>query len=67
MFEKLKEIRNKNNVTCEYLSTLLGLKTRGAYQKKESGSVPFTLNEAKIIADYFGKNINDIFFENEVS
>ena len=67
MFDKLKEIRVKEKVTCEQLANLLGFKTNGAYHKKEQGNVPFTLEEAKIIADYFKKEINDIFFENEVS
>lgn len=67
MFENLKQTRKSNKVTCEQLSELLGFKTRGAYHKKENGNVPFTLDEAKIIADYFQRDINDIFFANEVS
>ena len=67
MFDKLKEIRTSRHKTCEELSTILGFQTRGAYFKKETGSVPFTLKEAKIIAGYFGMPIEEIFFENEVS
>ena len=67
MLEKLKALRHEKGTTCEQLSDLLGFKTRGAYHKKESGNVPFTLKEAKVLADYFGKDINDIFFVHEVS
>jgi len=67
LFEKLREIRTREKVTCEQLACLLGFKTKGAYHKKEQGTVPFTLEEAKVIADYFKKEINDIFFDNEVS
>lgn len=67
MFEKLRVTRESNNVTCEQLSHILGLKTRGAYHKKENGLVPFTLSEAKLIADYFGECVEDIFFNEEVS
>lgn len=67
MFEALRETRMKEKVTCEQLANLLGFKTKGAYHKKEQGNVPFTLEEAKKIATYFGKEIKDIFFENEVS
>ena len=67
MFEKLREIRTQKGVTCKQLAELLGLKTRGAYQKKEMGNVPFTLEEAKRIADFFRMDINDVFFAHEVS
>ena len=63
MFTKLKYIRTSKKVTCGQLADLLGFKTRGAYYKKEIGSVPFYLNEAKLIADYFGDSIENIFFE----
>ena len=67
MFEKLRNIRKNQGVTCGQLAELLGFKGRGAYHKKEKGDVPFTLEEAKIIADFFQKDISDIFFENEIS
>lgn len=66
MFERLKTIRTEQGTTCEQLSELLGLKTRAAYHKKEQGNVSFTLEEAKKIADYFNKEINEVFFENEI-
>lgn len=67
MFDKLRKIRQKSNIKAKELAEKLGLKTEGAYYKKETGSVPFTLKEGKIIADVFNLPIEEIFFENELS
>lgn len=67
MFDKLKQVRTDAGVSCETMAGVLGLKTRGGYYKKETGNVPFTLEEARLIAQYFGKAIEDIFFDGEVS
>lgn len=61
MYKKLRETRESRKITCEHLSCVLGLKIRSAYHKKENGLVPFTLHEAKLIADYFDKPIDYIF------
>lgn len=63
----LKKIRSENNLTHKEMANLIGLKTASAYYKKEIGSTPFSLTEAKIISDFFDKNIEDIFFNNELS
>ena len=65
MFDKLREARKIQNLTCQQISNLLGLKTRSAYQKKEQGRVPFRLEEAKKIADFLGTKVEDIFFNDE--
>ena len=67
MFEKLKQLRKEKNITCEELSRVLGLKTASAYSRKENGTVPFTLEEGKKIADFFNTTIDIIFFENELA
>lgn len=67
MFEKLRQIRKEQNKTGEELSKLLGLKTAGAYLKKENKQVPFLLEEGKKIADFFNMTIDEIFFKNELS
>lgn len=67
MFDKLRKIRQKSNIKAKELAEKLGLKTEGAYYKKETGSVPFTLTEGKIIADVFNLPIEEIFFKNELS
>lgn len=67
MFENLRKIRQKKGIKAKEISQKLGLKTEGAYYKKETGSVPFTLEEGKIISNMFNIPIEEIFFENELS
>ena len=67
MFEKLRKIRQEKNIKAKDIAEKIGLKTEGAYYKKETGSVPFTLEEGKIIADMLQMPIEDIFFKNELS
>lgn len=67
MFEKLRKTRQEKNIKAIELATALGLKTEGAYYKKETGVVPFTLTEGKIISDIIGLPIEEIFFDNELS
>jgi DNA-binding XRE family transcriptional regulator len=63
---KIKELREKNNKKQCDMAALLKM-SKCNYSKKESGYLRFSLHEAKIISDYFGKSIENIFFENEVS
>lgn len=67
MFEQLRRIRNEKAVTAKKMSELLGLETEAAYYKKETGTVKFSLQEAKAIADYFHQPIEEIFFASELS
>lgn len=67
MFEKLRKIRQEKNIKAKEIAEKIGLKTEGAYYKKETGNVPFTLEEGKIISDLFKMPIEDIFFTNELS
>ena len=67
MFEKLRKIRQENNIKVKEIAKKLGLKTEGAYYKKENGKVPFTLTEGKIISELIGLPIEEIFFTNELS
>ena len=63
MFEKLRRIRNERNISALEMANLLGLKTAAAYYKKENGTINFTLEEAKKIADYLKMPIEEIFFK----
>lgn len=51
----LKELRKANGETQIEIAILLGLKTASAYNKKENGKVPISLEEAKILAKHFNK------------
>lgn len=65
--EKLRAIRNSKGISAKEMAELLGLKTEAAYYKKENGSIKFSINEAKVIADKLEMNIEDIFFNKKVS
>ncbi len=67
MFEHLRALRLRKGIPVEKLAEVLGLETLAAYYKKETGSVKFTLADAKKIADFFGMPIEEIFFGNELS
>ncbi len=61
LYKKLRDLRNQQGIKAKEMAELLGLKTEAAYYKKECGKTRFSLQEAKIIADFFGKKIEDIF------
>lgn len=63
---KVKELREQNNIKQEEIASILGISSAN-YSKKEAGSIRFSLIEARIIAQYFNLQIEDIFFRNNVS
>lgn len=67
MYYTLKALRLEKKITAEEMAIVLGLETKSAYHKKESGKVKFSLNEAKKISDYFNKPVEEIFFTTIVS
>lgn len=67
MYESLQQIRKAKKATCFDMAQILGLQSKSAYQKKESGRVPFRLEEAKAVSEKFDMPIETIFFGNEVS
>lgn len=67
MFERLRKIRQEKNIKAKDIAEKLGLKTEGAYYKKETGTVPFTLQEGKIVSEIIGLPIEEIFFTEEIS
>lgn len=67
MFEKLRKMRKEKGIKVKDICKALNLETESAYYKKETGCVPFTLDEGKIIADLFSEPMESIFYENELS
>lgn len=61
--QKLKQLRTEKGVMQKELAELIGV-TPGTYSKKEAGSLRFSLKETQIIANFFNKRIEEIFFEN---
>lgn len=56
--EILKTLRIEKGETQIEVAQLLGLKTASAYSKKENGTVPLSLEEAKILAEHYGKTVD---------
>ena len=67
MFEKLRKKRLEKDIKVKDICEALNLKTESAYYKKETGNVPFTLEEGKIIANLLSEPIESIFFDDELS
>lgn len=62
MLNKLKKIRESKGLTQSDMAELLGYKHKSGYNKLELGDRKITLEQAKIISDYFNMAIEDIFF-----
>jgi putative transcriptional regulator len=63
---QIKELRELNDMRQRDMAKLLSISPCN-YSKKENGNIRFTLEEAKTIADYFNKDIEEIFFESKRS
>ena len=63
---KVKDLRKEAGIKQSFMAKYLNISTTN-YSKKEKGDVKYSLEEAKKVADYFKKTIEDIFFDNEVS
>lgn len=62
----VRDYRHASGVTAEELARLLDIAIT-VYYKKETGKIRWTLCEAKFLADYFGRPIEEIFFNERVS
>lgn len=62
MYYNLKKLREKLNLSQDEMSKLLGYKHKSGYGKLENGDRKITLEQAKIISDYFNMSIEEIFF-----
>ena len=62
----VKTLRETRGLKQEEVAELLGISTP-TYSKKENGSIKWALSEAKLLSDFFGMTIEQIFFGNEVS
>ena len=63
---KVKQLREEANLKQEFFAEMLDVSPAN-YSKKENGLIKYTLAEAKTIADFFGKSIEEVFFADEVS
>lgn len=65
MHRKLKAYRQMFGFNQENVAKHLGISLH-AYHNKETGKTPFTINEAKKLADLFETTVDDIFFNDNV-
>lgn len=65
MYVKLKEIREKKGITQENMAAILGYNHKSGYGKLENGDRKISVEQAKLIADFFKMSIEDIFFDNK--
>ena len=57
----LRELRKAHQRTQQEIADLLNISTAN-YCKKEHGSLACSLDEAKILADYYGTTVDHLFF-----
>ena len=57
----------KHGETQRKMADVMGIKTTGAYYKKELGYIPVSLEEAYAAATRWGVTIEEIFFADKVS
>lgn len=67
MLENLRKRRIEKDVSALEMANTIGLKTKAAYYKKESGVVKITLDEAILIADRLGSTLDELFFDYQLS
>ncbi len=67
MYIKLKKIREESGTTQEKMAELLGYRHKSGYSKLENGERKISIEQAKIISDFFNMSIEDIFFESSVN
>lgn len=65
LHNKIKSLREQNNLSQEYIADKLGL-SRPTYMQIEKGEREITISEAKKIASIFGFNLED-FLDKDVS
>lgn len=67
MLEELRKRRLDLGINAVDMAAALGLKTQGAYYKKETGAVKIDVSEGAIIAKMLKCSMDDLFFGYELS
>lgn len=66
MYEDLRRIRTERHIKMKECAALLGVQ-EACYCKKECGTLRFSLEEAKKLANFFELPIEVLFFKEESS
>lgn len=64
MYINLKKIREQKGTTQDEMANLLGYRHKSGYNKLENGERKISIEQAKIISDFFNMSIEEIFFDN---
>ena len=64
MYINLKKIREQKGTTQDEMAILLGYRHKSGYNKLENGERKISIEQAKIISDFFNMSIEEIFFDN---
>ncbi len=67
MYSNLKKIREKTGTTQDEMAELLGYRHKSGYSKLENGDRKISIEQAKIISDFFNMSIEEIFFIDKVN
>lgn len=59
---KVRFLRKKHGFKQDVMAETLGI-TKATYSKKENGSIKFSLEESKILANFFDTTIDELFFD----
>lgn len=62
----LKSLRAAQDITQKKMAKLINVSVP-TYNRKELGVRPFTLEESFIISDFFGRTVDEIFFNYKVN
>lgn len=65
IFEKVRFFREQKKLSQEFVSTFLNIE-QSQFSRRESGQIPFSINELDKLSELFNVNISDFFKEKTV-
>jgi len=65
VYYELKALRAKNNINQKKMASVLNI-TVSTYNRKENGLRSFLIEEAREIANFFNKGIDEIFLQTKL-
>ena len=66
IFEKVRYFRESKKMSQEFISTILNIE-QSQYSRRESGHIPFSINELEKLSEIFEIEISEFFKEKTVN
>jgi transcriptional regulator with XRE-family HTH domain len=66
IFEKVRYFRESKKMSQEYISTILNIE-QSQFSRRESGQIPFSINELEKLSEIFEIEISEFFKEKTVN